>query len=186
MVRHYSFHFSFDPVPPNLLRNRHALIVVKDASGNYVLGRKNIYPKGIVRFVGGGIKDGEDPARGAQRELCEEFGFGVLPEKIRKLAEIHAEITSRGKKVLFTTHLFFSDIGNTKVKPSDDLDGVDHLTVEEMRALIQKYAHLSSDLVIVKQPNEVKESFRWSDYGAFYSQVHQIGLGLTENVVTGK
>ena len=87
---------------------------------------------------------------------------------------------------MFTTHLFFSDIGNAKVKPSDDLDGIDHLTVEEMRVLIQKYAHLPSDLVIVDSRNENKESFRWSDYGAFYSQVHKIGLELTENDFTGR
>lgn len=186
MVRQYSFRFSFDPVPPNLLRSRHALIVVKDVSGNYVLGRKNIYPKGIVRFVGGGIKNGEAPAMGAQRELFEELGLHVLAKKLRQLAEIHAEITSRGEKVLFTTYLFFADIGNTKLKPSDDLDGIVHFTTEEMRDLIQKYTHLPSDLVTVKQPHDVRESFRWSDYGAYYSQVHKIGLELTENVSMGR
>lgn len=185
MVRQYSFHFSFDPIPPNLLRNRHALIVVKDAFGNYVLGRKHIYPKGIVRFVGGGIKNEEDPAMGAQRELFEELGLHVLAKKLRQLAEIHAEIVSKNTKVLFTTYLFFADIGNTKIKPSDDLDGIVHLTTQEIRDLIQKYTHLFSDLVTVKQPNEGKESFRWSDYGAYYSQVHKIGLELTENISTG-
>ncbi|MEK7457971.1 MAG: NUDIX hydrolase [Patescibacteria group bacterium] len=186
MVRQYSFHFSFDPIPPNLLRNRHALIVMKDAFGNYVLGRKNIYPKGMFRFVGGGIKNGEDPVVGAQRELFEELGLCVLAKKLHQLAEIHAEIISKDTKVLFITYLFFTDIGNTKLKPSDDLDGIDHLTVEEMHKLIQKYTHLSSDLVVVKQTNSIKESFRWSDYGAFYSQVHKIGLELTENISTGE
>ncbi len=186
MVRQYSFQFSFDPIPPNLLRNRHALIVVKEVFGNYVLGRKNIYPKGIMRFVGGGIKNGEDPVMGAQRELFEELGLRVLAKKLHQLAEIHTEIITKNTTVLFTRYLFFVDIGNTKLKPSDDLDGVAHLTVEEMRDLIQKYMHLSTDLVIVKQSNEVKESFRWSDYGTFYSKVHKIGLELTENVLIGK
>lgn len=186
MVRQYSFHFSFDPIPPNLLRDRHALIVIKDASGNYVLGRKNIYPKGFARFVGGGIKNGEDPAVGAQRELFEELGVRVLAKKLRQLAEIHAEIISKDVKVLFTTYLFFADIGNIEFTPSDDLDDIVHLTAKEMRDLIQKYTHLPSNLVTMKQPHDVRESFRWSDYGAYYSQVHKIGLELTESISTGK
>ena len=150
------------------------------------MGRKNIYPKGMFRFVGGGIKNGEDPVAGAQRELFEELGLHVLAGKLLLLAEIHAEIISRGKFFLFITYLFYINIGTKKLTPSDDLDGIGRLTVEKMKDLVEKYKHLPSDLTQVNQPHNVKESFRWSDYGAFYSQVHKIGLELTENILTGK
>lgn len=38
----------------NLYRNRHALILIEDQENKYLVGeKKNFYPEGIVRLIGG-------------------------------------------------------------------------------------------------------------------------------------
>jgi len=177
MVRQYSFHFSFDPVPPIMRRGRHVLIVIKDITGKYVLGRKHVYPKGIVRFVGGGIEIGEDPAIGAVRELHEELGLVIPPKKVQKLAEIHVEITSKNEDIIFTTYLFFAQVGDTKFVPSGDLNGVARLTVEEVKDLIERFQRLFTKSEPLSSSGE---TIFWSNYSALYGEIHRIGLELTQ------
>lgn len=177
MVRHYHFSFSFDVIPPVLQRGRHALIVLRDTDGKFVLGAKNIYPEGIVRFVGGGLDDAEPAEIGAARELEEEVGVRVDPPELRLLAEITADIISPERTMPFTTFLFFYDLGDVELHPADDLDGIVHLTLEEMKQLINHYAHLPKEIIDI---GDGGNPFRWSDYGAYYGKVHQIALNCLE------
>lgn len=176
----YQANFSFDYVPPVLKRGSHALLVLQDPAGKYILGSKNIYPDGIYRFIGGGIED-EDPQAGASRELKEELGIFIPAYQLEPLARMTAEIeeTSSNQQHLFETYLYHATTKPDQVlHPSSDLDGIVHFSREEVQQLIKNYQSLSSALINLNPENNDGQ-FRWSDYGKFYSQIHQIGLDLT-------
>ncbi|MBI5151498.1 MAG: NUDIX domain-containing protein [Candidatus Pacebacteria bacterium] len=180
MVRHYHFSFSFDVIPPVLQRGRHALVVLRDANGKFILGAKNIYPDKIVRFIGGGLDEAEPADVGATREVEEEVGVRVNPAYLKPLAVIEADITSLERTTRFTTFLFLYEIGAEELHPADDLDGIVRFSREEMEQLIDRYAHLPKEIVDI---GDGGNPFRWSDYGAYYGKVHQIALEcLEENV----
>jgi 8-oxo-dGTP pyrophosphatase MutT (NUDIX family) len=176
-MQKYFFQFSFDPIPPVMLRGRQGLIVVRSADGKYIMGRKRAYPEGIVRFVGGGIEEGEDSTVGAMRELHEELGVRVSPEQLKPLAEITSEITGKDKKVTFICYLYEWRATDEKLNPADDLDGLAFLSKEEMRTLVEKFQSLSTELILGFTGDP---KFRWSDYGKYFSEVHRIGLELSE------
>lgn len=178
----YTLTYSFDHVPPVLTRNRHALIVVKDAQGKYILGGKRMYPENIYRFVGGGIDSHEDPLQGAARELHEELGIQPLPNQLKEIALISARIreTSSNNEYHFSTHLFKINLTqeNAHLIPGDDLDTLVAYSASQLNELISRFRSLPNNLITVgaKSPSQ---PFRWSDYGAFYAKVHEIGLKLT-------
>ncbi len=173
--------FSFTHVPPVMKRGRHALIMVIDEQGKLVLGAKDIYPPGIVRFVGGGLEGNEDPKTGAARELQEELGIEVYPTALNEVATIIAQIDEESTKKAyeFTTYLYALTCDSQDITANDDLDGVRHLTLKEMEELISTYASLPSELITIPSKNPLiieEEIFRWSDYGKLYGEIHRIGL----------
>lgn len=180
--------FTFTHVPPVMKRGRHTLIMVIDEQGKFVLGAKDIYPPGIVRFVGGGLEGTEDPKLGAARELQEELGILVHPSALQSVATIIAQIDeeSTGKHFDFTTYLYALRADSQDILADDDLDGLKHLTIKEMETLIETYAALPDDLITIPSKNPLipeEEVFRWSDYGKLYGEIHRIGL---ESVVKGE
>ncbi|MBP9699778.1 NUDIX hydrolase [Candidatus Woesebacteria bacterium] len=177
--------FSFSHVPPVMKRGRHALIMVRDQDGKYILGAKDIYPAGIVRFVGGGLEEKEDPRAGAARELQEELGLSVHPSAFKLIATIVADISeeSTNKIYQFTTYLFGISCDSYDIRANDDLDGFKSLTAQGMKELIDRYSALSSDLIIMRSKNPLsseEEQFRWSDYGKLYGEIHKIGLEASQ------
>lgn len=180
-MKTYQLFFSFAHTPPVLLRGRHALILLENEEGKFVLGAKHIYPTGIFRLVGGGIEEGEDPHAAAARELQEEFGVPYQQEQLRPLAEITAHIqeTSTGRQLLFVTYLYHAKCQMQMLQPSDDLDGMVAYSREEINALVDRYYDLSDALITVSgsDPDPKKDlPFSWSDYGKFYGRVHEIAM----------
>lgn len=174
-------HFSFTHVPPVMKRGRHALIMVIDEHGKFVLGQKEIYPPGIVRFVGGGLEGNEDPKVGAARELEEELGIRVHPSALNQVSTIISQIDeeSTKKQYNFTTYLYSYHCDSQDLAADDDLDGIKHLSIKEMEELISTYASLSSELITLTSKNPLipeEDQFRWSDYGKLYGEIHRIGL----------
>jgi ADP-ribose pyrophosphatase YjhB (NUDIX family) len=181
-MKTYQLHFAFTHVPPVLRRGRHALILLQNEDGNYVLGAKKLYPQGIFRLVGGGIEGEEDPTTGAVRELQEEFGLKYSRDQLTPLAQIRATIseTSTGRAYEFTTFLYLAHCVQKDLHPSDDLDGMETFSREEVNALVDRFYDLSDELVSLKGKYAEQDewAFRWSDYGKYYGRVHEIAMEL--------
>lgn len=161
-------HFHFDKIPKPFTRGDRALIVLKDLDGKFVLGCKDVYPHGIYRLPGGGREGDESPLFAAGRELQEELGITRTETEWSAEKTIHLSITSPEatkelKLFLFATVQKQGEI----LTPSDDLDGIMHLSVEEMHALIDRFYDLSD----IEAPG-------WADYGKVYGKVHEIALLL--------
>lgn len=165
-------------VPPVLRRGTHALIGIATADHRYVLGSKSIYPPGIVRLVGGGIDSGEDPAKGAARELFEELGIVRTPEDLLYLCVLRVAIQTPEEQLTFVTHLFGTNLRETEtLHPADDLDGIEILSADQVRDLIDRYLSLSTELIrVTKAGSPPSAPFRWSDYGIVYGRLHELLL----------
>jgi 8-oxo-dGTP pyrophosphatase MutT (NUDIX family) len=165
-------------VPPVMRRGRHALIVLTDTRGHYYLGGKTIYPEGIYRLIGGGIDKDEDPFVGAVREIKEETGLAVKPKHLTHLTTINLTSTDEKHRLYhFQTTLFHYQFKKSAPVPSSDLDEIKAFSPQEFKQLINKFQSLPEELVYLSRIAGTE--FRWSDYGKFYSQVHQLALDLT-------
>ena len=151
--------------------------MLRDKQGKFVLGTKDHYPDNIVRLVGGGIEDEENPRLGAVRELNEELGIKIEAKNLKELAVIRPTIEIEAGEfaqkypdpIKFETFLYFYQLDTETLKPSDDIDGLVHLTQPQYEQLIENYLELSEEI-------HPKLGFSWSDYGKYYSFVHDIAL----------
>jgi 8-oxo-dGTP pyrophosphatase MutT (NUDIX family) len=169
-MKHVTLTFEMKVIPKVATRGEHAMIVVRDNEGRFILGQKKIYPKGIVRFVGGGIEKDEDPLTGAHRELLEETGIYANEKELKELVKITSNISEDGKKnYIFTVYLYLIEIDLRGIRPSSDLDNVVRLTEAELEDLVIKYSTLSKKL-------DPKVNFSWYDYGQLFGSIHRIGL----------
>lgn len=172
-----TLHFSMNVIPEVARRGHHALILLQNGKGEFLLGEKKFYPEGISRMVGGGMDPDEVPYKAAQRELEEETGLTASIDALYSLATITAQILeeSSGEDVTFVTHLFYYNTGNQILTPSDDIDGISTLTESEYLELIERYKKLSKKI-------DPQRGFAWYDYGQLYSQIHQIALDASKDV----
>lgn len=169
-MQDFSLNLRMNIVPTVAQRGRHALILLRNSAGNFILGTKNIYPPGISRMAGGGIEEGEEPNKAAPRELAEETGLNANENDLIHLATIVANITDAHEKLtLFTTYLYFYDCGNQAYTASDDLQGLVELSETQLEELIQLYFALPK--LVDSQINAA-----WYDYGLLYGRIHQIAL----------
>jgi 8-oxo-dGTP pyrophosphatase MutT (NUDIX family) len=160
-----------------MTRGRHVLILVENADGEFVLGAKKMYPPDIQRMVGGGVEGDEDSAVAASRELEEELGIKVAPEKLQHLFTLTADVRPQAstEQHTFITDVYYVNTGNQPLLPSSDLDGLAYFSREEVEKLIQRYAELPTE-------PDPKVGFAWADYGQLYGPMHQLALeALTEN-----
>jgi ADP-ribose pyrophosphatase YjhB (NUDIX family) len=74
------------------------------AGDRLALIRKPMYPEGIWRPPGGGVREGEDFVVGAVREALEETGLEVELE--RYLVATEAEFRWAGERLEWRTHVF--------------------------------------------------------------------------------
>lgn len=173
-MRVINLNYSFSHVPPVMRRGRHALILLQDKNGGYVLGHKKVYPEGIVRMVGGGIDPNEDPQLGASRELQEELGIAVSPQQLTPLVEIIAQVEGPENEYTFITFVYFYQLIDEALHPADDIEAIRTLNRNEFKELIERFRNLPTELFgTVKDP---EYQFRWSDYGSFYAEVHASAL----------
>lgn len=166
----YQIFLNMIEFPGIVKRGRHALIALQDSHGKFVLSEKKGYPKGIKRFLGGGLDGKEDAAAGATRELAEETGLEVKPTDLRLLAEIEAHLTDGADTHLtFTTYLYYYQLQNQTIKAQDDIDGVAHLDEEQYYQLLRNFAALSKKV-------DDKVGFAWYDYGQLYGFIHRLAI----------
>ena len=163
-------------IPPVFKRKRHALILLRNAQGDFILGEKKHYPKGIVRMVGGGLDEFEDPHAGAARELTEETGLLVVPDHLIPLAEIKSELSEPSGNIWsFVTYLFLYELNNQQIRPQDDVDGLIEITPAQFQELVSRFETLSEDM-------HPEMKFRWSDYGKLYGKIHQLAFDLAREI----
>lgn len=142
-------------------RDRHALILVRNASGKYILGGKSEhYPKGIVRLIGGGLHKSDTPEVGAAREVEEELNVKVLPESLKGISEIFVDAETAEGHYTLTTYLYFLQLETDELAPGDDVTEIIEYSREEIRELADRYEALT-------------EGF-WVDYGKVYGPIHRI------------
>lgn len=168
------YHLSLSVTKPfrNLTRKRHALIACENDKGEFLLGIKTAYLPGISRLVGGGIDTNEDALRGAHRELTEELQINIHENELIALAEINAEVTDEKKQHYeLTTYLYYANIQDREVRPSDDVEQIDYRTLEGLRELSEQYLHIQPQTYRMKE-NLIK--FDWHDYGKLYGPIHRI------------
>ncbi len=160
-------------IPRVMLRGHHVLICLRDAAGNYILGKKSIYPTKIVRFVGGAIEGNEAPLEAGRRELLEETGLTLPEERLESVATVIASITDQhDRSVTFTTYLFLATLNADEVKSlaaADDVETLVTLSPAEFNQLITDYAQLPMTI-------EGENDFAWGDYGQLYGYVHQLAV----------
>ena len=147
-VKNYTYSFSFSHIPPVMRRGKHSLAILQDKKGNYILGGKDIYPKGIYRLIGGGVNSTEKPVQGLMREMHEETGLQVVQKNIKHLAHIESDFTnSKKQRFIFHIHLFHLVVDLNKLTPLTDLDEIRSFTPNEFKKLISNYSKLPSKLV---------------------------------------
>lgn len=167
----HTLHLTMNIVPPVAKRGRHALILLENSAGHYLLGSKDIYPENIFRMVGGGIEEGEEPLPAAARELQEETGLTVPLDQLQHLSTITAELDekSTGKHYTFVTDLYQTNIGDQVPHASDDIQALQELTRGDIQDLVHRYQALSKEV-------DADKGFAWYDYGQLYGAIHQIAL----------
>jgi len=65
-------------------------VVLVSSRGRVALIRRRRAGREYWSFPGGGIKNGESPSRAARREVAEELGLDVRPERLLAVASGHA------------------------------------------------------------------------------------------------
>lgn len=173
LTPNFTLNLTMDIVPPVAKRGRHALILLENNHGKYLLGSKDIYPENVYRMIGGGIEDGEDALPAAARELFEETGLDLPPDQLKHLNTITAQMdeASTGKHFTFVTYLYYVNVGNQKLTPSDDIQGLKEMTRSDIELLITEYQQLPKTIDTSEDSN-----FSWYDYGQLYGAIHQIAL----------
>jgi ADP-ribose pyrophosphatase YjhB (NUDIX family) len=98
-------------------RRRHDVTLFIFKGDELALIRKPMYPAGIWRTPGGGVKQGEDFVAGVVREALEETGAEV--ELQRYLVRAEAEFRFAGEPVPWQTHVFSAATETEQLEPID-------------------------------------------------------------------
>lgn len=156
----------------NLYRKQCVLIAVKDESGKILTGAKPaFFPPGVTRLLGGGVDEGEDVMLAASRELEEELGVTISPERFTPLAQFNTSaVDTDGKEFYNETFLFGANIGSSTYRAGDDVKQIVALSTKEISALADVYENLPVSLWYRGEEGD----FSWHDYGKLYSVIHKI------------
>jgi len=156
----------------NLYRKRLALIAVADNEGNILVGSKpHFYPKGIYRFVGGGVDENEEPVMGAVRELNEELGIIVSKDDLKPILQIDVHATDETGKIFENSNfIYFYQLNDNNYKAGDDIKSVTKLSIKELHELGERYENLSEDDWF----RDEMEHYNWKDYGKVYGPIHKL------------
>jgi 8-oxo-dGTP pyrophosphatase MutT (NUDIX family) len=165
-----SNHFVIQKPIGNLYRPKHAYILIADNDNQYYFGeKKNFYPDGIYRLIGGGLDGDEEPLLGAFRELEEETGLKPDPVNIVNIAEIEITASTLEGQKSMTAYLYYYKLqDDDKMVPADDISNIKSMTKDEFLDLITKFKDLNGEFC-----NDDRR-FAWQDYGQIYGYIHQI------------
>jgi 8-oxo-dGTP pyrophosphatase MutT (NUDIX family) len=113
-------------------RRRHDVTVFIFKGGELALIRKPMYPAGIWRTPGGGVKPGEDFVDGALREALEETGAEIELE--RYVLRTEARFRVAGDEEPWETHVFSATTETERLEPVDtrEIDAARWGTAEEL------------------------------------------------------
>ncbi len=153
----------------NLYRKSHVLILVVNKEGNFVLGKKkDFYPNRIARMLGGGINEDEDSIHSAKREIQEELMISISLASFKPLGVvITKDVTKEGDMEMQTWIYSVGIPDSSKIKPSDDISGIQIFTPERYILLVEEMTNLSGEFITDKF------SFFWSDWGKIYAPIHK-------------
>lgn len=156
----------------NLYRKNHVLVLVVNRDKNFILGKKkDFYPEHVARMLGGGIKEGEDPAQSAKREIEEELTVVVPIDSYRLLGSVVTQASTSEGDMEMKTWIYSVELpDSSSIKPSDDISSVQVFTRDEYVDLIKSITDLSGEFITDKY------SFLWSDWGKIYGPIHRYGL----------
>lgn len=173
----FTFHIDIEKPFSNLTLSDHVLIMIKTANGKLVVSRKDSYPPGIWRLIGGKIDKKEKLADTAKRELLEETQLNIPSSRITYIAAIRGEATDADfNEYALTSHIYLINLKpSEEPKASDDIDELQAIPPQAFADLIETYRALSPNSWVYK--NGYKK-FSWYDYGQYYAAVHQIALDL--------
>jgi ADP-ribose pyrophosphatase YjhB (NUDIX family) len=118
-------------------KRRHDVTLFILNGDRLALIRKALFPAGIWRPPGGGIKPGEDVAAGAAREALEETGLHV--ELRRYLVDADALFLYAAFEVPWRTHVFLATTADEELAPLDtkEIAGARWGTLEELAGSIR-------------------------------------------------
>jgi len=161
----------------NLYRKNHVLILIVDEQGKFILGKKkDFYPSHVARMLGGGIKDGETPARSAQREILEELGVDIPFSSLNTLGSVVTKADTLEGAMEMQTWIYQVLLPkSTIINPSDDISGIQLFTQTEYINLIQDILNLTGEF------KTDKYSFSWADWGKIYGPIHAHALEWYKN-----
>jgi 8-oxo-dGTP pyrophosphatase MutT (NUDIX family) len=166
----------------NLYRDNTALFVCKTAKGTYLLGEKTgFYPKGIVRFLGGGMEKGHaNYLETAQTELEEEIQYRPKAEDLTEFGTVTISAEDKtGTTFNHSIHMFYTELPKSaQLKASDDVTGLAELSLDELKELITTYNNLPKDL----WGKEGSLEYLWSDFAQVYGPVHQFAVEYIESI----
>jgi 8-oxo-dGTP pyrophosphatase MutT (NUDIX family) len=107
----------------NPARRHDVTLFILDPGLRLALIRKPPFPPGIWRPPGGGIKPGEDPVAGIEREGFEETGLRIGVE--RYLVASRAVFLSPLGDIDWRTHVFLARTEDTELAPQDSVEIAD-------------------------------------------------------------
>lgn len=179
-MQSFTFHIDIEKPFSNLTLSDHVLIMIKTADRKFIVSRKDSYPPGIWRLIGGKIDKKEKLADTAKRELDEETQLNIPSSRINYIAAIKGEATdAEFNQYALTTHIYLVTLKpSEEPKASDDIDEVQAITPQEFTDLIEKYRALSPNSWVYKNGHK---KFSWYDYGQYYAAIHQIALDLASS-----
>jgi ADP-ribose pyrophosphatase YjhB (NUDIX family) len=98
-------------------RRAHDVTLFVVEGDRIALIRKPVYPEGIWRPPGGGIKPDEDLADGAAREALEETGLRIRLE--RYLVDARVRFVYGSHRIPWRTHVFLARTEDDEIAPQD-------------------------------------------------------------------
>ena len=170
----HTLNFEVQAAPSVMRRKHHALIALRDADGSFILSRKEVYPVGIYRLIGGGVEeDDETSQHAAARELSEETTLTADAADLTPVCRVKAHIFEEksAETFDFTLDLFeyyLPDDQTLKLR-DDELEKVRSFTKADVESLITEYESLPDTVV----PDY---GFAWGDYGKLFGPVHRFML----------
>ncbi|MBT4123886.1 MAG: NUDIX hydrolase [Candidatus Pacebacteria bacterium] len=168
----------------NLFRKATILVACQTPEKTYLFGeKKDFYPEGIVRLIGGGVEKGDSsPKEAAILELKEEINYKPKLQELKSLGAISITATdNKNKKYNHIIHIYFLQIPpKVNLKAQDDLTGIVELNTKQFEKLIKRYYSLSKKNIRKKGNLE----FSWYDYAQVYGPVHQFVFDLLENNIS--